>query len=401
MMHRDALDLELDVLDWNRGQLTVVGRKVQGQPALSEGLIEQLSELESDPKAYGRCLFDALLPVGDDMRESYRTALKDARNTEKFLRFKLTLSLSAAEPLHRLRWECLFDPEKEGMAIARSPDTAFSRYAPIGRDDAVPSLDGRPCLLVAVAAPSDCEMHGMDHIDRDDMYHQLATALKPLEAQLDCEVMQGPVTLSNLRTLVFSRKYHALHLVAHSYVDPYLRTGLLALEEADGRCQLVEEEVFPQVFLGDSGLRLLTLISCQGGVQSLAEPLSGIGRRLVASGVPAVISMQNSVSFVTAEEFSKHFYGSLAQAGSVDTAVNEARQQLFLLDESSRRWSDPLLFMRLRDGAIWRYRREEQQSDQSISDTESTSQISVSVENKGSTIGKSVTAGNIENLSIS
>lgn len=351
MSKSEFVNLELDVLDWDRGQLTVPGRKVLGHPQLSTDLLTQGQDQKLDLKAYGSLLFDALLPKGDPMRDSYRTAIDDARKSEKLIRFKLTLSLAEAEQLHRLRWECLYDREKQS-AIARDPETAFSRYAPIGKDDAAPVLE-RPRLLLAIADPTNCKQHEMDKLNRDEMQRQLESALRPLKGQMDWEFMTPPVTPNQLRSYLSGGEYNALHLVAHGYVDPKRQISFLVMEEPSGECDFVDEEHLSEIFLGDRRLRLVTLISCHGGVQSLATPLSGLGRRLVDRGLPAVISMQDTVSFATAEEFPKYFYATLARCRSVDAALNETRHQLFLTDARSSRWSDPVLFMRLRDGLAW------------------------------------------------
>ena len=154
-----------------------------------------------------------------------------------------------------------------------------------------------------------------------------------------------------------------------------------------GQLHFVDEEHLSEIFLGNRSLRLLTLITCHGGVQSLEHPLSGLGRRLVERGLPAVISMQDTVSFETAEDFPEHFYKSLARSGCVDAAVNETRHQLFLLDRQSSRWSDPVLFMRLEEGAIWRPAEEAARSDQRRLPTEKASTGGVHVTNFGSQIG--------------
>ena len=246
MSKSDFLTLELDVLDWDHGQLNVTGRKVFGHPRLSPELLVQLRGSEADLKEYGTILFDALLPDGDPMRISYRKALDDARRSGKSIRFKLTLSLSAAEQLHQLRWESLYD-RVEKAALARNPETAFSRYAPIGRDDAVPTLERLPRLLVAVATPTDCEQHKMAPIDRETMGRRLELALRPLDGQMAWEIMTAPVTPSRLQARLAAGDFQALHLVAHGYVDSKRQTGVLVLEQPSGQCDF---EVAPVWWTG-------------------------------------------------------------------------------------------------------------------------------------------------------
>lgn len=275
--------------------------------------------------------------------------------------------------------------------------SAFSRYSTLGKDDGAPTPEIIPRLLVAIAAPTDCEQYGMANIDREAMHLQLEKALRPLESQMEWDFVTAPATLSRLRTRLFGKDFHALHLVAHSYINSRRQTAVLVLEKDDGNCDFVDEEDLSKIFLGERSLGIVTLITCQGDAQSFGghrleecglpavDPLSGLGRRLVESGLPPVISMQETVSFETAVDFSEHFYRSLARCGSVNAAVNEARHQLFLTDQSLR-WSDPVLFMRLEDGANRRPAEETVEHDGREAQREEPSGSRVHVNNQGAKI---------------
>jgi hypothetical protein len=100
----------------------------------------------------------------------------------------------------------------------------------------------------------------------------------------------------------------------------------------------------------DEKLRLVFLSSCKTAVRSPADAFGGLAPRLVASGVPAVIAMQDVVSFAAAHAFGQTFYRELVQHGEVDRASNAARSSL--LTAEIRGAAIPALFMRLRAGQL-------------------------------------------------
>ena len=78
------------------------------------------------------------------------------------------------------------------------------------------------------------------------------------------------------------------------------------------------------------------------------------GAHSYGGGIPAVVAMRRSISASDAGRFTRHFYRNLARSGRVDTAANEARQQLHLAAPDRIDWSTPVLFMRLQDGRLWK-----------------------------------------------
>ncbi|MCG8455658.1 MAG: CHAT domain-containing protein [Holophagales bacterium] len=328
------------------------GTRVDAPTHLDSELFQRLEEARDDLELYGGLLFDALLPPSSKTRAAYRRALDEARQKEKRLRLRFYLSLEEAR-LHSLRWEALYDRERKA-AVARDPETTFSRYAPLGLPDALPlGPSVRPRLLLAVASPEDVGRHGMTFFDREGMYEQLETAAKPLCGSLEYDRLEPPCTLNRLRSALATGRYHMLHLVAHGYIES--GSGILVLENRDRQCAFADEELLSEAFLGVQSLRLVTLMTCRGGEQSNGDPMSGLGRRLVERGLPAVVSLADWVKLTTAEEYARHLYESLARDPRIDVAVNEVRHQLFLRDPQSPRWSDPILYMHLRDGALWRF----------------------------------------------
>jgi hypothetical protein len=72
---------------------------------------------------------------------------------------------------------------------------------------------------------------------------------------------------------------------------------------------------------------------------------------LIQVGIPAVVAMQNTVSFATARQLTSDFYSYLLERGVVDRAMNQAR--LLLFESGGTDWATPVLFMRLKDGRLF------------------------------------------------
>jgi CHAT domain/SIR2-like domain len=347
MTQPEYLDCELRLADCDKACLVLGGREFSGRPALDDDRLQSLAA-EIDPLRYGSELFEALLPPGSDLLAAYRGALMS--DPRQFLRLRLHLAATAPAALHALRWELLYDPQRE-IPLSCSREIAFSRYCPVPERPVSPA-EGTPRLLVAVANPSDLAAFGLPPVDPAAARAALEQALAQLDG-VTWKFHTGPVTVAALRDRLLGGQFHALHLQAHGALLPGHAMAHVVLEGEDGRARFVDETAFSQVFEGLRDLRLATLISCHSGRQSNDAPLSGLGPGLVRRGVPTVLAMRQSISFEAAGTFCHHFYRNLARSGLVDQAANEARNQQRLAGRDGDEWSVPVLFMRLRDGRLW------------------------------------------------
>jgi hypothetical protein len=350
-----ALDSELHVLAWDRAIFRVEGREYSGQLALDEALETRLLALTDDPRTYGIELFKALLPPDSDLLAGYREALAIATYQDKPLRFRLFLDPNVAPGLHDLRWERLYDGRKE-IPLARSPIVLLSRYLGLADRQGSP-VGGAPKLLVAISNPND--LQDLPPIDVAETRKALTEALAPLAGKISWTFLEGPVTLASLRDHLIGGGFHALHLLAHG-IRPGDGKGPahLVLEKADENgpgyvADYVDESLLSEVFEGDRNLRLVLLLACHGGAPSRDDPFSGLAASIVKRGLPAIVALRQAISLPVAKSFSQLFYANLARSGSVERAVNEARQQLYLLQQDSDNWATPILFQRLEDGLLW------------------------------------------------
>jgi hypothetical protein len=345
------LDCELYLSAVDQASLRIEGSEYTGRPTLDEAEQERLRAKILDPLEYGAELFSDLLPAGSDLLSGYREAQAIAQHTERSLRFRLNIASLAPAALQGLKWELLYDRARP-VPLSCSADLAFSRYCEVQALPGVP-LRQRPQLLVAVAAPPDLAEFKLAAIDREEATKSILQALTPLAGLVSWEILDGPVTPARLRARLATEKFHVLHLLAHGLLPPGQDAASVVLEREEGGAAFVDEKAFAEIFEGIHALRLVTLLACHSGTQSSGDPLSGLAPRLVRDGVPAVIAMRQSISFLAGARFTGDFYRNLGRTGCVDRAANEARLQLRLAQHDSDEWGTPILFMRLRDGLLW------------------------------------------------
>lgn len=359
------LDAELYLPSLDQARLSWAGREYLGRPALDPGRAVDLAALELEPAAYGQGLYDALCPRGSGLREGLREAILEAERIERRLRLRLHLSPELPEWAHSLYWELLVDPGRR-LALARSPDTAFSRYSPVARPLGL-AVTGRPRLLCVISAPENIGRYGMAEIDGSEVRGRLEALFAELGDEIEVSYLDPPATPARLRErLMTGAGFHLLHIFGHGVVE---RGGVsaLVLETDRRKVQHVEEDLLAETFLGERELRLVTLIACHGGAASSADAWSGLAGRLVQRGIPAVIGMRRAVSVEMAHLFTTHLYRHVVETRRIDAAVNEARQQLYLADPKGLEWSSPILYQRLSDGQLWSLADEEADEEASVS----------------------------------
>ncbi|MGE0822247.1 MAG: CHAT domain-containing protein [Candidatus Binatia bacterium] len=69
------------------------------------------------------------------------------------------------------------------------------------------------------------------------------------------------------------------------------------------------------------------------------QPFGGVAELLIQRGIPIVVGLQTPVSDTDAVELSQLFYAALARGDTVDCALQEAREKLFLLGSGGVGWA--------------------------------------------------------------
>ena len=353
-------------------------------------------------RMYGAALFDALfhekdpekrdrLLKGEPGRQTlltgYRRAVERSRD-EEGLHIQLRID-TQAEELHGYTWEYLWDPEDpKGGSVACNEHTPFARVLHVSsKGDRRPTIshDEPLRILAAMASPADLghpeakepDVRDLPPLDRTDIT-ALPGGLDHVGGQVE-PLVEGDnlllspdhcVSLEALRRRLqeaqdAEQPFHVLHLLCHGLIRSRDRKSCLVLHAHDSeQAEVVPEDEFA-ASIGEFApdLRLVVLASCSTARPAQGRPLQGVGRRLVAAGVPAVIAMQDEFRLNAAQHFCQRLYVQLAHHGVVDRAVNAARHELLAKARRKgdprkgrvkpRQWAVPVLFMRIPDGRLF------------------------------------------------
>jgi hypothetical protein len=286
-------------------------------------------------KAYGQRLFDSLLS-GDVLACYHENLAHVRRSTHTGLRVRLRLT--DAPELAEVPWEYLFD-RRNSRFLALEDETPIVRYLDL-------PLPARPLVveppmrvLVMISSPED-----VPRLDANQEWQRLDDALADL-------VQQGAVrldrldraTLTALRWRLKEDEYHVFHFIGHGGPGA-THQGVLILEDAARRSDVVDAEVIAGIISPEKTLRLAVLNACEG---------AGTARELVKHDVPAVIAMQFEISDDAAITLTHDFYKALAYGDPVDAALTEARRGLRYERRNELEWGTPVLYMRASDGRLF------------------------------------------------
>lgn len=344
-----AADLELGLI-WDHDQenfevslrLIAPGLDQMAPPGRSSVKIDadELGALEYDEPAYGARLSEMLF-AEPKIKEFREKALLLARDDDVHLR----IHIHGPARYQGLRWESLRAPGEDGLPLATARNLWFSRY--------LSSLDWQPIqlrtrperrALVVIGAPANLrEDYGLPEVDLQAEKERATAALAGY--QVDVLGGGGQASLGRIFEQFETHKYEVLYLVAHGRLvddEPHL-----VLETPEGTYARVDGLRLAERI---NGLRrpptLAMLLSCQSANAGDTVPLAGLGPRLSAAGIPAVIAMQGDVTMETAREFASAFFKSFKETPIVDRAMAKAR----MLVRDNRDWWAPVLFSRLRSG---------------------------------------------------
>ncbi len=341
------LDVEIRVV--KRGETDyAVEIDLDGQQQFSGTLADGIAAWtpSGDVEADGRALFAALFADA-----VLRDAWAEARGRSPQRRVRLWLDANAPR-LHALPWECL--ASDEGMLAAHA-NTPFSRYLASVRPWGA-AITERPIrVLAAIANPSDLADYNLAPLDGTAERALLTDAFAALDpATLRLDILEPPVTLARIEAAL-RQGYHALHFVGHGIYNKHQQQAALYIEGEDGEARrLIDAELVDMLTRQGIQPRLIFLAACQSATRSTANAYLGLGPKLVAAGVPAVVAMQGPVSMPSARALSRAFYQNLAAADTraqVDVALNAARGTLLTLSRADA--AVPVLLMRLKSGLLW------------------------------------------------
>ncbi len=310
-------------------------------------VLDQLRDFDTDRdflKEVGDKMFSALF--GMRVRALYNKSegLVDAG---KGLRLRLRI-----EPpeLNVLPWEFMYDSDR-GEFLGLSKRALITRYLAVQEKEQSLVATSLPMkMLIAIASPSD-----LAQLDTEQEKTLIENALRPLIDELKIEVSYLiPATKRGLRQHLLDEDedYHIIHFVGHG--DFQRGEGVLAFVGRDGKRDLIYGEDLGDL-LADTSVRLVVLNACKGAQQNATKAFMGVAPALVRAGLPAVVAMQFEIKDSSALAFTQDFYEMLTRYMPVDEAVSRTREALMLeAGKGAVDWGTPVLFMRARDGVIFK-----------------------------------------------
>jgi hypothetical protein len=355
----EAVDVELEINSAGAGTYLVAARSPSGEAtatmrlpfdeeeienrlrALQTTLIwstartrRVISEVEQPVRQFGAALFDAL--IAGDVRVLVGASRDRAAHEGK--RLRLVLRIRPPE-LSRLPWEFLYNTGSDEYLALTMPLLRYPEVLEPRRPFEVsPPLE----ILGMVARPSD-----RDPLEIEEEQQWLRAALVDLEriGRVRLTWIEGQ-TWRDLQRTMRQGRWHVFHFIGHGGFDQTADEGIIALADDQGGTRLLHAGDLSLLLRDHASLRLVLLNACDTGRAGALDPFSSTAGALVRRGIPAVVAMQYEISDRAAIEFTRSFYGALADGFPIDVGVMEARRAVKLAHRSSLEWGTPVLYLR-------------------------------------------------------
>lgn len=300
-------------------------------------------ETVMDAPTFGTALCLAL--INGDVRDLYIATRQQARSEQKGLRLKLRVE---PNELLSVPWELLYDPG-QGEFLCLLPFTQVLRFTEVAQPIQPMAVPLPLRILGMTASP-----RGLPELKVAEEQARLTQVLAPLQTRGLVELDWVPgQTWRELQAAMQRGPWHIFHYIGHADFVPSLGEGALALADEEGELRLLHASQLARLLASQTGLRLAVLNACKGARGDEGRPFSSLASVLVRRGLPAVIAMQYAITDEAAIEFSRGFYGALANQYPVDAALGEARKAMSLSRSDSLEWATPVLTMQTPDGVLW------------------------------------------------
>jgi CHAT domain/WD domain, G-beta repeat len=307
---------------------------------------------EESVQTFGRALFNALFT--GEVGKRYAVSTLAASSQNKGLRLKLRI---LAPELAALPWEFLYDPGASEY-ICLSSTTPIVRYLELAQPPQALRVTQPLSILGVISSPKD-----LPELDIEREKQRLEKAIADLRARGLVELTWLPgQTWYHLLRAMRRGPWHILHFIGHGGFDARTDEGLIALEDEEGRAQLLTATHLGRLLADHRSLRLVVLNACEGARGSKQDIFSSTATILVRRGIPAVLAMQYEITDRAAIELSRVFYEALADGLPVDTAVGEARKAISFGIVNTLEWGTPVLYMRSPDGVLFEMKQKPSRS---------------------------------------
>jgi CHAT domain-containing protein len=299
---------------------------------------------EQKAKDFGDRLFRAVFK--NTIRSLFDTCWAKSR------KLRLRFNLTSVPELAALPWEYLHNSDKDHF-FAQFEDTPIVRYQ--GQLTEIAPLKIEPPLriLVMTAVPE-----GYEVLDDRKELESIKEGIQPIKSGglVEIEMLPKATAEALLEKLQSAQKagkpFHIFHYIGHGVFNPQTKEGALLLENENGEATPVGGDVIGAILHSfRDNLRLVVLNTCEGARASTSSSYSGFAQKVMQSAeIPAAIGMQFTISDEAAIIFAEKFYGAIAEGKPLESALSQARLQLFA--HRNREWATPTLYLRAQDGYI-------------------------------------------------
>jgi CHAT domain-containing protein len=286
-------------------------------------------------QALGRELYN-LLP--EPIREGLPRLIQRATDRGHYLRLILEVRAGdQADQLLSMPWEIMFI-EKQQTYLGLMPRVMLVRRM----------LDAVRLSPVDLQPP-----FNIVHVIADaakSNYSSLAPELQQTERTAIAQavapdgryhLVAQPGSVEALQAALRTEHYQALHFLGHGDLDPQTQQGYLIFADAEEAPQLVTGEHLQRLLTITPEVQLVVLNACQGANVTGG---SAAALKLVYSGIPYVIAMQDEILQKSAGVFAQTFYTELQRGQSVEAAVMHARHAVAAAGPLTIDWSLPALY---------------------------------------------------------
>ncbi len=291
-------------------------------------------------KEVGMDLFNAMFPPG--VRWLYDVARSEVLTRGHRLSIVMTSMINSVADKP---WEFAYDLSRQTFLAPE--DVNFTRNVLTSVPSDVESKPHGPMhILVVVAQPV-----GLGLLSAKEEETMVLRGFRHLmDAKMaDVQVLRNATADLLHQTLELS-EYDVIHFIGHGEYNEHEQEGYLIFESVDGRAQPVSAESLRQI-LCHRNLRLVFLNACETGMVGRSNAHfdfnRGLAPKLVSGGIPAVVANQYKVLDLSATEFARRFYWSLAQGKSVGDAAREARVAVnYSIAGECIDWAVPVVYAR-------------------------------------------------------
>jgi MoxR-like ATPase len=322
-------------------------RAPEQQPAPLDLDDDELAELRFDWAAYGRALAEVVF-ADPAIRDTFRRAraLADERRSQ----LRLVLHLPDEAEIQAIQWETLYSPEAD-QPLALMQGTSFARYL---AGERWRPLQPRPrSELRALLVIGELNASGRAKMSAGGGSRNLA-ALSSAFSSMPHTLLSEPGQVSFAAMRRALREGYDLLCLS---VDGDLADEDVTLFFAPGEEGSVRGEQLAKMLGGLLQPPRLALVSFEGGdFDRNRAAATLLGPRLLAAGIPLVLTMQGSLEVGMNAQFLQVFVGELAADGQADRAAGEARR--FVGNQAD--WWTPALFSRVRPARLWEWEAVEQ-----------------------------------------